>query len=185
MDRAHTAEEAMEKNEALTYLMTVYGDDVLKVCIVYMKDIGLAQDAAQDTFVKAYRFMDAFIGQEELSEKAWLMRIAINTCKDALRSNWFKRVDKYWDMSAFQEGNESLSAQDWTLMETIMKLPDKLKDTVLLYYYQGMSIDEIAKSLYLSKSSVHKRLEAAKKRLRHDLERWYYDDLELGRVVLQ
>ncbi len=176
MELTHSAARALERDEALVYFMNTYGDNVLKVCMMYLKDSALAQDAAQDTFVKAYRFMDSYIGQEALSEKAWLMRIAINTCKDTLKSNWLKRVDKHWDMSAVQKQPMFVSDQDRTLFETILNLPGPLKETVLLYYYQGMSIDEVALSLHLSKSTVHKRLQKAKDRLRNDLERWYYDE---------
>lgn len=176
MELYHPTDEAAERDEALTYLMNTYGDNVIKLCCMYLKDPVLAQDAAQDTFVKAYRFMDSYLGQEALSEKAWLMRIAVNTCKDMLKSNWFRRVDKHPDMTAFCKENAFLSPQDRTLFDTILRLPRPQKEAILLYYYQGMSIEDIACALHLSKSTVHKRLQKAKERLRNELERWYYDE---------
>ena len=79
------------KEERIQRLMNEYGASLLKVCVLYLSDYALAEDAVQDAFVKAYRQMSGFRGQS--SERTWLMSIAINTCRDYLRSSWHRRVD--------------------------------------------------------------------------------------------
>ena len=70
--------------------MDQYGDALLKVCIVYLTDYGLAEDAVQDTFLNAWRFMDRFEGRNGCSEKTWLTSIAVNVCRSYRRTKWFQ-----------------------------------------------------------------------------------------------
>ncbi len=76
----------------LTRLMKNYETDVVRLCFLYLRDLSLAEDAAQETFLKVYRSIGMF--RRESSEKTWLMRIAINTCKDIRRGAWFRHVDR-------------------------------------------------------------------------------------------
>ena len=69
-----------QKEMHLEQLMNQYGDSLLRLCYLYLKDAALAQDAVQDTFVKAWKKLDTFEGRS--SEKTWLCRIAVNTCRD-------------------------------------------------------------------------------------------------------
>ena len=80
-----------EREEKLRHLMDVYGDGLKRLCCVYLRDLGLAEDAVQETFIKAYDHIDELLAGEIESAKAWLMRIAVNTCKDTLRSSWMRR----------------------------------------------------------------------------------------------
>lgn len=63
-----------------------YGESILRMCIVYLKNISDAEDAAQDTFLKAWKAMEQFEQRNQASEKTWLMRIAVNVCHDYYRS---------------------------------------------------------------------------------------------------
>ena len=65
-------------------LIDLYGDAILRLCILYLGDRQLAEDAFQETFLKAWEKWDGFRG--ESSVKTWLTRIAVNTCRDMLRS---------------------------------------------------------------------------------------------------
>jgi RNA polymerase sigma-70 factor (ECF subfamily) len=71
-------------------LIDLYGDGILRLCILYLGDRHLAEDAFQETFVKAWKKRDDFRGDS--SVKTWLTRIAINTCRDLLRSGWFRTM---------------------------------------------------------------------------------------------
>ena len=72
--------------------ITEYGDAVLRMCYLYLADRTLAEDALQDTFMKVWRGMDG--RRNESSAKTWILRIAINTCKDYKRTAWLKHVDR-------------------------------------------------------------------------------------------
>ena len=65
-------------------------DDVLRTCFVLLSDQSLAEDAMQDTFTKAWKNKSQFEGRENASPKTWLMRIAVNTCKDYRRTQWLR-----------------------------------------------------------------------------------------------
>ena len=78
----------MPANETIIRLMNIYGDSILRMCFLYLKDYHLAEDAAQETFIKAMNSYDMFHSLS--SEKTWLTRIAINCCKNIMRTNWFR-----------------------------------------------------------------------------------------------
>ena len=68
------------REQALVRLMEQYGDGIKRMCCVYLRDLGAAEDASQETFIKAYSHIDQLLGGEIENERAWLSRIAINTC---------------------------------------------------------------------------------------------------------
>ena len=142
---------------------------LLRMCYMYLHDTALAEDAVQEAFLKAYKSTAAFRGDS--SEKTWLMRIAINTCRDMQRTAWFRHVDRRAKLELLREPSIQTEEDDQDLTLAIMKLPNKLKEVIMLRYYQDMSISEIAVALGLSQSSVSGRLGRAKDKLRTVLER--------------
>lgn len=155
-------------------LITAYGDSILRLCFVYLGDMALAEDAAQETFLKVYRQFSTF--RQESAEKTWMVRIAINTCKDMRRASWFRRVDRSVTLDMVPEPLCDFDPADDTLITSIMALPPRLKDVVLLKYYQGLGLQQIAGVLGIPVGTVSTRLNAAKKKLRAKLERWYFDE---------
>ena len=76
------------KDKILRELMERYGTDLLRLCCMYLRDYQLAEDAVQDTFIKVYRGLDQFRGDAPV--KTWIIRIAVNTCKNIIRTRWFR-----------------------------------------------------------------------------------------------
>ena len=72
----------------LERLMNEYGDTILRTCYLYLRDYQLAEDAVQETFIKAMNSYGSF--KHQSSEKTWLIRIAINCCKNIMRNRWFQ-----------------------------------------------------------------------------------------------
>ena len=162
------------REEALRRLMIRYKNDLMRMSYAYLKDAALAEDAVQETFIKAYQSLDGF--RSESNERTWLTRIAINTCKDMRRNSWFRLFDRRVSLDQLPEPIQNdLTEEDGWLMEDILNLPDREKDVVLMYYYQGMGVREIGDALNLNASSVSKRLEKARRRLRGMLEGAYRD----------
>ncbi len=154
----------------LDRIIGAYGSAVLRMCFLYLKDAHLAEDAAQETFLKVYRSYGQFDGAA--GEKTWVMRIAINVCKDFLRSAWNRRVsvvDSLNDIPVTQE----FSHEDDTLLRAVMELKPKYKEVILLFYYQDMKISEIARVLNAPESTVSVRLKRAREQLKKRLEGWY------------
>lgn len=162
------------RQQALERLAREYGSALLRMCYVYLKDTGLAEDAAQDTLLKAYSSLHTL--RDKQSEKTWLMRIAINTCRDYLRTPWLRRVDRRVDMDTLPEETQSDPLPDSQVLDAVMALPPKYKDVVLLRYYQDMKHKDIADTLGISLDAAKTRLKRANEKLRRKLEGWYYDE---------
>ncbi|HPJ03637.1 MAG TPA: sigma-70 family RNA polymerase sigma factor [Candidatus Limiplasma sp.] len=163
-----------ESERLLEQLMNLYGTDVLRMCYLYMKDGALAEDAAQETFLKAYRKLDTL--RDESKAKAWLMRIAGNVCKDQLRTAWFRRVDRRITPETLPDSRVDVPLPEDSLSQAVMGLPVKAKEAVILHYYQGFSVAETAVLLRLPENTVKSRLMRARKTLRSVLERWDLDE---------
>ena len=156
------------RNQTIERLIELYQTPLLRLCYVQLHDRALAEDAVQETFLKAYRGFAQFRG--ECSEKTWLTRIAINTCRDYLRGGWFRHTDRTVTPEMLPIGVEPPDAADYDLAMAVMKLPRKLREAIMLYYYQDMSTEEIANILGIAQSSVSNRLRRGREKLRKLLE---------------
>ena len=155
-------------------LIEDYGQDVLKIAYLYVEDQQLAEDIFQEVFYKVMKNYHKF--EHLSSEKTWLIRITINTCKDLLRTSWLRRVTTFgtleeqnqtqyeqpFDMTQSESNNE--------LYEMIMKLPQRYKEVILLFYYEDFSYDEMAKILNIPKGTVQSRLARGREKLKKMME---------------
>ena len=155
--------------QMLSRLVEQYQTDLLRMCYLYLHDIELAKDAVQETYLKAYRALDSFRG--ECGEKTWLMKIAMNACRDLRRSAWFRHMDRRVTPEMMPSAFVAFEEKDEEVLLAVMALPAKLRESVLLYFYQDMSVKEIAQALSVSPSAVSARLNRAKRKLRIALER--------------
>ena len=146
---------------------------LLRLCFAYLGDADLAEDAVQETFVKAYKGFDQY--RQDSDEKTWLTRIAINTCKDMRRSGWFRHVDRRAALDALPEGSIPFTERDDTLTRAIMGLKPRLREVVLLHDWQGLTAEETVRTLGIARSTMYNRLEKAHRLLRKELEAWYHD----------
>lgn len=154
-------------------LMEQYGSSLLRMSALYLKDASLAQDAVQETFLKAYRCLENYRG--ESSGKTWLTTICINTCRDMLRTAWFRHRSRV-PMEALPERPADFVFPDNTVLTEVMRLPVKYREVVLLRYYEGLKLKEVASALRLSSSKVRTRLKRANAILQESLKEWYYDE---------
>ena len=132
-----------------------------------VKDRDVAEDIFQETFIKAYRNLDSF--RADSSEKTWLTRIAINTCKNVYRTGWFRYIDRTVTLDMITERPAPAAAEDDELTTEIMNLPVKLREVALLCWLQGMAYEEAAETLGISRQAVGSRLNRARKKLRFAL----------------
>ena len=157
------------KEKRIERMINLYQLPLLRMCILYLHDEHLAKDAVQETFIKAYRNLDSF--REASAEKTWLTRIAINTCKNLYRSSWFQHVDRSvtWEHLVQQPAPEKQDVNELTL--EIMRLPLKMREVALLCWLQGMTHEEAADVLGISRQAVSSRLNRARRKLRYAMER--------------
>lgn len=170
MERARESAE-----EQIRRLMESYGDVLLRMCYLNLRDAMLAQDAVQDSFWKAYQKMNRFRG--DCTEKTWLIKIALNTCRDYRRKAWMRREDRRVDIDRLiLPGGTPVDTPDDTVLKAVMALPDRDRELVLMRYYQELRLGEISQVLGIPEGTVTSRLNRARSKLRRQLEGWYFDD---------
>ena len=162
------------RREWLDAALTRWEKPMLRLCFAYLGDTAIAEDAVQETFFKAWKGYDRF--RKEADEKTWLTRIAINTCKDLLKSAWARNTDRSVIPETLPEGAAPFDERDDTVTRAVMSLPPRLKEVTLLHWYQGMTLEEMAKVLRLPRSTINYRLKKAKMILKRELEDWYYEE---------
>lgn len=152
----------------LAEVMERWEASLLRMCFAYLGDVKLAEDAVQETLLKAWKGYGQFRGQA--NEKTWLMRIAINTCKDMRRSAWSRHIDRAAALESLPEPQTPFSAEDHAVTRAVMALRPKYREVVLLRWYQGLSGSEVAQALHIPKSTVYNRLNRAYAILQRELE---------------
>ena len=147
---------------------------LIRTSYAYLNDLALAEDAVQETFLKAWKGYDRFRGEAE--EKTWLMSIAINTCKDICRSAWLRRVNRKATLDQLPEGSVPFTSQEDAVTRAVMELPPKLREVVLVRCWQGLTGEETAQVLGISRSTVFERMNRARAILQDELEGWRDED---------
>lgn len=137
---------------------------VYQICLVMMKSVPDAEDAAQTVFGRVMERSGPFRDPEH--EKAWLIVTARNECRDQLK-HWWRRCRE--DASAL-DALAWEQPQDGLVWDQVAALPDKHRLVLFLHYYQGYATDEIAQMLGDNPSTVRSRLVQARKKLKLRLE---------------
>lgn len=159
----------------LDHLMDEHGQAILNLTYSYVRDVEIAKDLTQEIFIKIYQRIEQF--QHKSTLKTWLWRIAINHCKDYVRSWNYRNITT-------TKGNleESLSLDKNTeqqvikleeesqLLKEILSLPEVYREVIYLFYFEENSLKEIAALLTINTNTVKTRLRRAKKLLRQRLE---------------
>mgnify|MGYP002570245398 FL=1 len=141
-----------------------YATDVLHVCYFYLSDREKAEDVCQDVFV---RLMTTHPLLQPGREKSWLLKVALNRCRDLWRGAWLKRVILGGPTFELIPAPDEFSRRDdqQAMMAAINQLPATFKEVILLHYYQGMNIAEIAQMLELPEGTISSRLSRGRKKL--------------------
>lgn len=156
----------MRTNAEITEIYKRNIATLYKICYLYMKNSHDAEDILTETFCKLIDKAPAFDSQEH--EKAWLIRVATNLCKNQLRS-WWRRHE---DLEDYKEliGTEDQEDQYSELLNALMCLPDKYKTVVVLYYYEGYKSEEISGIIGKTASTIRNYLCEARIILRKYIE---------------
>jgi len=150
-------------------LYSAYADDVLRVSYFYLGDKNKAEDVTQDVFI---RLMESQPVLKAGSEKSWLLKVALNICRDMWRSAWAKRVilgSKSLELVPVSDELDNRMEKE-ALMQAIHSLPPEIKEVFLLHYYQGYSIEEMAKILQTPPGTISSRMSRGRRKLKGLLE---------------
>lgn len=150
-------------------------DMVYRLAFSMVKSVQDAEDVHQEVFIRYIRTNPLFESREH--ERAWFIRVTTNLCKNLWKSAWRQKMVSMDSLEETQEGNayvqQSLNEEEELLVETVKRLPFKYRVVVHLFYYEEMSLEEIAQALNLKSSNVRTRLTRARKMLRE----WLKEDV--------
>ena len=154
----------MRTEQEVNSAIETYSDMVLRLCCVYLKNHADTEDIFQTVFLKYTLHDKAFV--HAAHEKAWLIRVTINACKDLLRNVFRSRTVSLEDV---QDQIPSLAPEHLAVMEAVWTLPKQYREVIYLHYYEGYTAPEIAKILRRNPNTVYTHLTRAKAMLKESL----------------
>lgn len=158
-----------DREAVLTDWVSRYSDALLRMCFIQLKDWAMAEDALQETFIKAWRAMPRHRYEPIMNDKAWLSRIALNVCRDLQRSRWMRHVDASTSIESLPPARTAVLPEDRALLLDICAMPEKYRQVLILYHYQQLTMREIAQVLEMDVSTIYARLKKAEGMLRRQL----------------
>lgn len=162
----------MGKNEYFAILVNKYADMVLRLALTHLGNLADAQDVCQEVYIKLLKHQRPFNDCQH--EKAWIIRVTINTCKDVIRSPW-----KKWFSPVEEIPLPIKNAESMEVVSIVLTLPRKYRMVIHLYYYEGYKTAEIAELLNRNEGTIRTQLKRAKELLKAkmigDLD---YDDAD-------
>ena len=154
----------MKSAEDVKRVMETYADMVRRICFVQLKSSHDTEDVFQNVYMKYLLYEGSFESSEH--EKAWFVRVTINACTDWLR-DYTRR--KWLSSLVLKEESTVLDDTSMGVLETVLQLPEKYRNVIYLFYYEGYSAVEIAKILGKKENTIYTWLSRAKKILREEL----------------
>lgn len=170
---------------ALKWLMEQYGNDILRTAALLLKDHHLAEDVSQEVFITAFQKIKQYRGDGSL--RGWLLQMTINRCRSKMRlASWKRllfRAETGEEMSVHNmmfKAPTDAGVEQWllasSLRESIEVMPFKYREVIVLYYYQELTIKEIAQVLGEPESTIKSKLARGRRQLRQQLEEGDWQD---------
>ena len=156
----------MLKTDCVREAVEEYGDMLYRICLVMLRNKADAEDAVQDTFIRYMQKAPAFSSDEH--EKAWLIKVAANICKDMLRQR--NRTAEF-----DEDALNTLTAadEDSHILEALTQIPEKFRIVLTLHYIEGYKVNEIAEMIGKTSSAVKMRLAKGRKLLEEKYRKEY------------
>jgi RNA polymerase sigma factor (sigma-70 family) len=174
----------VDPTETLERIMNEYGSEIKRLVYSYIKHPSDADDVTQEVFVTVYRKLNTFQGKSTL--RSWVYAIAINKCKDYLRS-WKVRNSKLKgkleqfvksaDRPNTPEQHIIGKIEEKQLLNQVLSLPIKYREVIILFYFEEFSVNEIADSLSINQNTVRTRLNRGRGKLKNIIQSERGEDL--------
>lgn len=146
----------MRSEQEVNRAVEQYADTVRRICLVHLKNYADTEDIFQTVFVKYLLHTAPFASPEH--ERAWIIRVTINACKDLLRSVFRRRT-----LSLEEVAEQPAPADEHrAVLQAVQALPAAYRDVVYLHYYEGYTAPEIAEILGKNVNTVYTRLTRAR-----------------------
>lgn len=159
---------SFNSNETMAQILDRYGNMILRLAYSYLKNSADAEDVFQDVFIKLAEKNPLF--ENDTHEKAWLIRVTINLCKNKLRSPWrrLKNIEDTNEASVTPDLDQSS-----VVLGAVSTLPEKYREVVHLFYYEDYTTAQIAEILKKKEPTVRSLLFRARDMLRESLKEAY------------
>ncbi|WP_059172316.1 sigma-70 family RNA polymerase sigma factor [Bacillus sp. FJAT-27445] len=154
--------DCQDTEKVIEQLMDLYTEKVYLLAYSFVKDRGLAEDISQEVFLKVYKYFDRYRGEAALA--TWIYRITVNTSKDFLKKKSWKQLlleSSFFEGIKRTESTETTffkADQNEQLLQTVLTLPVKYREVIVLYYFYDVTIHELARMLDLNTNTVKTRL---------------------------
>ena len=155
----------MRSEEEASRAIDLYGDTVKRICMIHLKNYADTEDIFQTVFLKYVLKSPEFHSTDH--EKAWIIRVTINACRDLLKSFFHSRT---LPLDSLREKPGEPAPDHSDVLEAVLALPSKCKDVIYLYYYEEYSAEEIGQILRKNKNTVYTLLNRGRQLLRSSLE---------------
>lgn len=132
----------MQSEREVNRAIERYSDMVKRICLIHLQNRADTEDIFQTVFLKYVLRSTPFENEEH--EKAWLIRVTVNACRD-LRRSFFK--SRTVSLDALLDVPAPMQQDHREVLEAVLSLPAKYKDAVYLHYYEGYTAEEIGEIL--------------------------------------
>lgn len=154
----------MRSEQEVNRAVEQYADMVRRLCMIHLKNHADTEDIFQTVFLK-YALSSVLFESAE-HEKAWILRVTVNACKDLLKNFFRSRTISLDDI---MEQPAVMPPDHREVLEAVLSLPVKYKDAVYLHYYEGYTAPEISRILGKNVNTVYTILNRSKQLLREKL----------------
>lgn len=157
----------MRSEKEVIKAIHLYGDTVRRVCMVYLKNSTDTEDIFQNVFIKYTTRSPHFETSEH--EKAWIIRVTINECKDFLKSFYKRKIIPTRHDLLINQQTAFLPAEHSEVLEAVLSLPRRYREVTYLFYYEEYSAVEIAEILNKNVNTIYTRLARVRDMLKAEL----------------
>lgn len=158
---------SLDVDDRILICLQKYSEMVFRLAYQSLRSQPDAEDISQEVFLKLFTLQPDF--ESESHEKAWVIRVTINLCRDSLRSAWRKKRADLSDAIPHTDENTDV-------LDAVMRMPVKFRNVIYLHYYEGMSVAEIARALQQKENTISSWLHRARQRLKKSLEGGFDDE---------
>lgn len=154
----------MRSEQEVNRAIERYSDTVQRLCLVYLKNHADTEDVFQNVFFKYY--LSSVVFESDEHEKAWIIRVTVNACKDWLKNFLRSRTVP---LNEVAELASNVSQENKDVLEAVLSLPAKYRDVVYLHYYENYTAPQISKILHKNVNTIYTILTRSKDLLREKL----------------
>ncbi len=140
----------MRSDQEANRAIELYADMIRRICLLHLKSNADTEDVLQNVLLKYVLYTGSFENAEH--EKAWLIRLTINACKDYLKSLFRHNA---LPLEVLSEEAACVQPEQYEVLEAVLSLPTRYKDPIYLHYYEGYTAKEIGEILSKNENTVY------------------------------